>query len=35
VVVPFPFVDRAVARRRPAPAVSRDAFNAGDVVAAL
>lgn len=29
VVVPFPFVDRAVARRRPALVVSCEAFNAG------
>ena len=28
VVVPFPFVDRAVARRRPALVVSTEAFNA-------
>ena len=35
VVVPFPFVDRAVARRRPALVVSSEAFNGGHPVVTL
>jgi mRNA interferase MazF len=35
VVVPFPFVDRAVARRRPALVVSSAAFNSGHPASVL
>ena len=34
-MVPFPFIDRAVARRRPALVVSTEAFNAGHPAVAL
>lgn len=30
VVVPFPFVDRPIAKRRPALVLSRESFNAGN-----
>ena len=35
VVVPFPFTDRAAAKRRPALVVSKSAFNAGHGVVVL